>query len=98
VALTLDPAQNVYGNFYSAMAHFRLGNLPAAERNAVATVDADHLHRVPQVHLLLAQIYGAKHEVHGVSLQLRAYLKAAPSAPDAAAVRKRLAEIKAENR
>ena len=97
-ALALDSAQNVYGNFYSAMAQLRLGNLSAAERSAVETIDADHLHRVPQAHLLLAQIYGAKHDVRGVSVQLRAYLKVAPSATDSAAVRKRLAEIEAENR
>ena len=96
-ALALDPVQNLYGNFYSAMAQFHLSNLPAAERNALETIDADHRHRVPQAHLLLAQIYGANHDLDGVSVQLRAYLKVAPNSPDAAAVRKRLAEIKAQD-
>jgi tetratricopeptide (TPR) repeat protein len=96
-ALTLDPVENVYGNFYSAMAQFHLGNLPAAERNALATIDADHLHRVPQTHLLLAQIYGAKHDLSGASVQLRAYLRAAPSSPDSAAVRKSLAELERQS-
>jgi tetratricopeptide (TPR) repeat protein len=96
-ALTLDPVQNVYGNFYSAMAQFHLGNLPAAERNALETIDADHLHRVPQTHLLLAQIYGAKHDFYGASVQLRAYLRAAPSSPDSAVVRKSLAELEAQS-
>jgi tetratricopeptide (TPR) repeat protein len=96
-ALTLDPVENVYGNFYSAMAQFHLGNLPAAERNALATIDADHLHRVPQTHLLLAQIYGAKHDLSGASVQLRAYLRAAPSSPDSAAVRRSLAELERQS-
>jgi tetratricopeptide (TPR) repeat protein len=95
-ALTLDPVQNVYGNFYSAIAQFHLSNLPAAERNALETIAADHLHRVPQAHLLLAQIFGAKHDFYGVSVQLRAYLKVAPSSPDSAAVRESLAEIEAQ--
>jgi len=95
-ALALDPVQNLYGNFYSAMAQFHLRNLPAAERNALETIDADHLHRIPQVHLLLAQIYGANHDLNGVSVQLRAYLKVAPSAPDSAAVKKSLADIEAQ--
>ncbi len=96
-ALALDPVQNLYGNFYSAMAQFHLSNLPAAERNALETIDADHLHRIPQAHLLLAQIYGANHDLYGVSVQLRAYLKVAPSSPDSAAVRKSLADIEAQN-
>jgi tetratricopeptide (TPR) repeat protein len=95
-ALALDPLQNLYGNFYSAMAQFRLSNLPEAERNALETIDADRLHRVPQAHLLLAEIYGAKHDLYGVSVQLRAYLKVAPSSADSAAVRKSLAEIEAQ--
>jgi tetratricopeptide (TPR) repeat protein len=95
-ALALDPVQNLYGNFYSAMAQFHLSNLPAAERNALETIDADHLHRIPQAHLLLAQIYGANHDLDGVSVQLRAYLKVAPSSPDSAAVRKSLADIEAQ--
>jgi tetratricopeptide (TPR) repeat protein len=95
-ALALDPFQNLYGYFYSAMAQFHLSNLPAAERNALQTIDADHLHRIPQAHLLLAQIYGANHDLNGVSVQLRAYLKVAPSAPDSAAVKKSLADIEAQ--
>jgi tetratricopeptide (TPR) repeat protein len=96
-ALALDPLQNLYGNFYSAMAQFHLSNLPAAERNALQTIDADHLHRIPQAHLLLAQIYGANDDLNGMSVQLRAYLKVAPGSPDAAAVRKSLADIEAQN-
>jgi tetratricopeptide (TPR) repeat protein len=96
-ALALDPVQNLYGNFYSAMAQFHLSNLPAAERNALQAIDADHLHRIPQAHLLLALIYGANHDLNGVSAQLREYLKVAPSAPDSAAVKKSLADIEAKN-
>jgi tetratricopeptide (TPR) repeat protein len=95
-ALALDPVQNLYGNFYSAIAQFHLSNLPAAERNALETIDADHFHHIPQAHLLLAQIYGANHDLDGVSVQLRAYLKVAPSSPDSAAVRKSLAAIEAQ--
>jgi tetratricopeptide (TPR) repeat protein len=94
-ALALDPVHNLYGNFYSAMAQFHLSDLPAAEKNALETIDADHLHRIPQAHLLLAQIYGANHDLDGASVQLRAYLKVAPSSPDSAALRKSLADIEA---
>jgi tetratricopeptide (TPR) repeat protein len=95
-ALVLDPVQDVYGNFYSAMANFHLNHLPAAERNALQAIDADHFHRVPQAHLLLAQIYGAKHDLHGEAVQLRAFLKIAPNSPYAPGVRKSLAELEGQ--
>ena len=95
-ALKLDPAQSVYGNFYSAMAHFHLNHLPAAERQALETIDADHHHRVPQAHLLLAQICGAKHDYNGAAVQLRAYLKIVPNSTDAAEVKKRLAYLESQ--
>lgn len=97
-ALALAPVHDVYGYFYSAIAQFHLSHLSAAERNALETIDADHLHRVPQAHLLLAQIYGAKHDLHGAAVQLRAYLRVAPSSPDSAGVRKSLAELEAQIR
>jgi TolA-binding protein len=93
-ALTLE--QDVYGYFYCAMAQFHLSHLPAAEKNAIQAIDADHFQRVPQVHLLLAQIYGAKHDFYGAATQLRAYLRVAPTAPDSAGVRKSLAELEGQ--
>jgi tetratricopeptide (TPR) repeat protein len=95
-ALALDRVENVYGHFYSAMAEFHLSDLPAAERNALQTIDADRLHRVPQAHLLLAQIYGARHNLPDAAAQLRAYLKVAPNSPDSAGVRKSLAELEGQ--
>ena len=95
-ALTLEPVQDVYGYFYCAMAQFHLSHLPAAEKNAIQAIDADHLQRVPQAHLLLAQIYGAKHDFYGAATQLRAYLRVAPRAPDSAGVRKSLAELEGQ--
>jgi tetratricopeptide (TPR) repeat protein len=95
-ALAIAPAHNLYGDFYSAMAQFHLKQLPAAERNALETIEVDHLHRVPQVHLLLAQIYGAKHDFNGAAVQLRTYLKVAPKSSDSDAVRKSLAELESQ--
>ena len=95
-ALALDPLENVYGYFYSAVAQYHLSDLPAAEKNAQKTVDADHFHLVPQAYLLLAQIYGANHDLHGAAIQLRAYLKVAPHSPDSGRVRKSLAELEAQ--
>ncbi|MFZ0523725.1 MAG: tetratricopeptide repeat protein [Candidatus Acidiferrales bacterium] len=95
-SLALVPQHNLYGSFYSAMAQFHLEQLPEAESDALKTIDADHSHRIPQVHLLLAQIYNARHDPRGVAYELRAYLKAAPNAADAEAIKKSLAEVEAQ--
>jgi tetratricopeptide (TPR) repeat protein len=95
-ALKLDPVQNVYGHFYMAVAQFHLSQLSGAEKNALQTIDADHLHRLPQVHLLLAQIYGSRHDLKGAATQLRAYLLAAPNSPDASRIRKSLEDLESQ--
>src|SRR5262250_2348532 len=58
-ALALGPARSVYAYFYTANARFHLSQLQQAERNALLAIDADRFHRVPQAHLLLAQVYEA---------------------------------------
>jgi len=95
-ALKLDALQSVYGHFYCAMAQFHLNQLAAAERNAQDSIDADHFHHLPQAHLLLAQIYGTKRDLHHAAEQLQAYLTDAPNAPDAGEVRKRLAALESQ--
>jgi tetratricopeptide (TPR) repeat protein len=95
-ALKLDPVQNFYGHFYMAVAQFHLSQLPGAEKNALQTVDDDRLHRLPQAHLLLAQIYGTRHDLKSVATQLRAYLQVAPNSPDAPDVRKRLEDLESQ--
>jgi tetratricopeptide (TPR) repeat protein len=96
-ALKLDAPQSAYGHFYCAMAQFHLNQLAAAERNAQESIDADHLHHLPQAHLLLAQIYGTKHDLHHAAEQLQAYLAAAPNAPDAGEVKKKLAALDSQS-
>jgi tetratricopeptide (TPR) repeat protein len=95
-ALALDPVQNVYGCFYSAMAQFHLDLVPEAEKNALRAIEADHEHRVPKAHLLLAQIYEGNNDFRGAASQLRIYLKAAPNSPESAGARKSLAELESK--
>jgi tetratricopeptide (TPR) repeat protein len=92
-ALKLNPVQNFYGHFYLAVAQFHLGQFSGAEKNALQAINDDHLHRLPQAHLLLAQIYGNRNDLKNVASQLRAYLQVAPKSPDAPNVRKRLEDI-----
>jgi tetratricopeptide (TPR) repeat protein len=95
-ALKLNPVQNLYGHFYLAVAQFHLSQFSGAEKNALQTIDDDHQHRLPQAHLLLAQIYGNRNDLKNVASQLRAYLQVAPKSPDAPNVRKRLEDIESQ--
>jgi tetratricopeptide (TPR) repeat protein len=95
-AVKLDPVQNLYGHFYMAIAQFHVSQFSGAEKNALQTIDADYLHRLPQVHLLLAQIYGGRHDLKSAATQLRAYLLAAPKSPDAPTVRKSLEDLESQ--
>jgi tetratricopeptide (TPR) repeat protein len=95
-SLALVPQHNLYGSFYSAVAQFHLEQFPEAESDALKTIDADHSHRIPQAHLLLAQIYEARHDPRGAAYELRAYLKVAPNAFDADSVKKTLADVEAQ--
>lgn len=95
-AVKLDPVQNLYGHFYMAIAQFHLSEFSGAEKNALQTIDADHFHRLPQVHLLLAQIYGSRRDLKSAATQLRAYLSVAPNSPDASNVRKSLEDLESQ--
>jgi predicted Zn-dependent protease len=92
-ALAIDPVNNPYSLYYSASADLHFQNLADAETSALAAVQLDTWHHLPQLHLLLAQIYAAKGDTHSESAQLHLYLKAAPNAPDAPDTRSTLAAL-----
>jgi tetratricopeptide (TPR) repeat protein len=92
-ALALDPVNNPYSLYYTADAAFHLNNLAEAEKKALASVALDTWHHLPQLHLLLAQIYAAKGDLDSEAAQLRNYLKVAPNSGDAAGARDTLAQL-----
>lgn len=92
-ALALDPVNNPYSLYYTADAAFHLDDLAEAERNALAAVALDPWHHLPQLHLLLAQIYAAEGDSHAEAAQLQDYLKVAPNSGDAAGARDTLAQL-----
>lgn len=89
--LGLDPAIG-FASFVQAAADFKLNRLDEAEKSAKDAENGPH-QTIPQVHVLLAQIFAQKQDYANAEIQLRAYLKEAPKGPFAAAAEKNLEEI-----
>jgi tetratricopeptide (TPR) repeat protein len=92
-AISLDPLDFPGSFFFNAVAQYNLGNLPAAEKSARKAARLDSQHRLPRLNLLLGTILADKKDYDGACEQLRSYLKIAPKAPDADAVRTRLTDL-----
>ncbi|MGA3293120.1 MAG: tetratricopeptide repeat protein [Candidatus Acidiferrales bacterium] len=95
-ALALDPTGNPYAFYYSGAAEFHLGDLQRAAKDAQNALTLDKWHHLPQVHLLLAQIYQAQGDTHGQAAQLRNYLKYAPNSQSSAGVKSVLVQLEAQ--
>ncbi len=85
---TLGPA-----HFFQSVANYNLGRLAEAEKSALEADRNDH-GQVPQVHLLLAQIYESKGARAEAVKQLRTFLKESPNAPNTDKVRAKIEELK----
>ena len=98
-ALAIDPTSNAYALYYSANADFHLQkDLPDAEQHARAAADLDPWHHLPQIHLLLADIYAGKNDPRLEESELKEYLKVASNSPDAPLARAMLKEIQNPSR
>ena len=92
-ALTLDPATDPYAYMYTATAELHLKHIDQAELYAKSAEKLDNWNRVPEVHILLAEIYGAEGNRQEQAVQLRKFLKGAPHNSDWHAAKTQLAEI-----
>jgi tetratricopeptide (TPR) repeat protein len=91
-ALELDPANDAYAYFFSAIAYFNLNQVPEAEIRALKAEIIDRNHYVPLLQLLLAQIYEAKHDSAAAASHLQEYLKLAPDSQASENLKTDLAE------
>jgi predicted Zn-dependent protease len=90
-ALAIDPIGNPYSLYYAADAGLHQNQLSQAEMHAQAAVKLDEWHHLPELHLLLAQIYEAAGNVVGETTQLKEFLKTGANSKDAARAKSMLA-------
>jgi hypothetical protein len=95
-ALELDPANNAYAYYYTAVAALHSKKLAEAELDGLSAAKLDAWHHLPQVHFLLAKIYEAKGDSKAEAEQLRRYLKLVPDAPNSAVAKSALDRLEAK--
>ncbi len=94
--LKLNPVDFPNAFFFNAVANYNMQKMDAAERSAREAVKLDTEHRIPRAHHLLGLILADKRDLNGARQYMSNYLKFAPEAPDAEAVRQGLAKIDQE--
>jgi predicted Zn-dependent protease len=95
-ALGLNPAGDVYANFYRAMAFFNLNRLPEAEKSALQAEGVDPQHKQAPVHYLLAQIYEAKGDLASAMAEVKQFMKISPDKQKVEEAKQYLAKLQAQ--
>ncbi len=85
--------RSALGLFFLGSAYLRLGDLKKAEANLKSASSMDPA-GMPAARLQLANVYLKRHDTESASVELRAYLEANPSDPQAPAIKKMLADLK----
>lgn len=88
--MRLDPFTFPQAFFFNAVANYNLRHVDVAEQSALRAQKLDTRHQIPQVSHLLGVILADRHDYTGAAVQMRDYLKFAPQARDAAAVRSQI--------
>jgi hypothetical protein len=89
----LDPIDFPAAYFYNAAGNYYLGDLDAAEKNALQGVRVDEGHQVPKLQCLLGMILLRKKDYQAASEHMQRYLQMATQPADVDVARKFLADI-----
>ncbi len=84
--------QSAVGNFFLGSAYFKLHEAEKAEPLLKKACALDPQHMAP-AHLQLANLYLQRHDYEAAKVQLQTYLQMNPSAPQAPAIKKMLADL-----
>jgi tetratricopeptide (TPR) repeat protein len=91
-ALDLDPIDYPQLFLYAAMANYNLHKTETAERNIERAQALDSMHTFPEIEYMAGVILAGRKDYAAAAAHLRAYLRLAPDADDAASARMRLVE------
>jgi len=91
-ALDLDPIDYPQLFLYAAMANYNLHKTETAERNIERAQALDSRHTFPEIEYMAGVILAGRKDYAAAADHLRAYLRLAPDADDAASARMRLVE------
>ena len=80
------------GHFFHSYANLSMGRLEEAEKSALAANRHEH-RQVPQIHLVLADIYRHRGELAKAEKQLRAFLNERPKARNADQIRAQIKKL-----
>jgi len=89
-AARLDPFNFPQAFFFNAVANYNLHREEVAEKSARRAEKLDTRHRFPEVSHLLGVILAGRRDYAGAAAEMRDYLRLAPDAKDAPAVRSQL--------
>ncbi len=84
--------QSAVGNFFLGSAYFKLRETEKAEPLLMKACALDPKHMSP-AHLQLANLYLQRHDYAAAKVQLQTFLQMNPSAPQAPAIKKMLADL-----
>jgi tetratricopeptide (TPR) repeat protein len=92
-AVKLDPFDYPQAFFFNAVANYNLKNLEAAEKSGREAERLDTRHQIPRVAYLMGVLLAQRGDYNGAVEHFKAYLKLAPEAEDADAVRSQLTQL-----
>jgi tetratricopeptide (TPR) repeat protein len=91
--LKLNPIDFPGAWMYNALAEFQLQRFDVAEKSAREGLSKDPAHQYPKLDQILGVILVQEHQYPEAAQHMRAYLRLAPGAVDAALVKNQLAEV-----
>lgn len=95
--LDLDSSDYTEAYFYNSAANYNLKRFVEAEKSGLKAARLDLVSGVPQVHLLLAELFARKKSYDMAIVELRTYLALVPHAKDVEQTRERLAKLEELN-
>jgi hypothetical protein len=93
----LDPVNSGEAYFYNAVANYRLNKIDEAEKSGRKAEHVGMLIHLPQLHLLLSDIYARKDDYANAISEIQTYLEMVPHAKNAEQVREQLAKLEKLN-